>query len=121
MSNQKSNNSILSYLVGKELAGVTFVRNYVQLLFDGPIFNLYTLPQIKVTDKIITSEQFGYCDYLCQLINHIVLTAYEDLIAEMIVIKFQNDEEIIISFKEDDKNMADAAILQFENGEWNVW
>lgn len=36
--------SILDRLLDLELSAITFIRGYLQLHFDGPYLNLYTLP-----------------------------------------------------------------------------
>jgi hypothetical protein len=34
----------LTGIIGSELGAITFVRDYIQLHFDGPTINAYTLP-----------------------------------------------------------------------------
>lgn len=122
MNEKNFNKSVLKSLEGLELAGITFIRGYIQFLFDGPFFNTYTLPQLVTKDKIMTSTDFGYCDSLCSLINKKIISAYEDENEEKIKIKFESDIEILVSLKSEDRNCAEAALLQLEiDSEWNVW
>lgn len=122
MSEQNLNKPILKFLETLELIGITFIRDYIQFLFDGPVLNTYTLPLIKIGNKIITSTDFGYYDTLCSLINKKILSAYEDEKEERITIKFEGDIEFFVSLKSEDRNCVEAAMLQLEtDGEWNIW
>jgi hypothetical protein len=78
MSVQNLNRSILKLIETLELIGITFIRSYIQFLFDGPVLNTYTLPLIKIEGKIITSTDFGYYDTLCTFIGKKIISAYED-------------------------------------------
>lgn len=122
MSEQNLNKSILKFLERLELVGITFIRDYIQFLFDGPVLNTYTLPLIKIENKIITSTDFGYYDTLCSLINKKILLANEDEKEEKIIIKFEGDVEFFVSLKSEDRNCVEAAMLQLEaDDEWNIW
>jgi hypothetical protein len=122
MSEQNLNKPILKFLEMLELVGITFIRDYIQFLFDGPVLNTYTFPQIKIDNKIVTSVDIGYYDTLCSLINKKIVFANEDEKEEKIVIKFESDIELLVSLKSEDRNCAEAAMLQLEtDGGWNVW
>jgi hypothetical protein len=122
MNEQNSNNSILRFIETLELVGITFIRGYIQFLFDGPVLNTYTLPLIKIESKIITSIDFGYYDTLCMLIGKEIISAFEDKKEERITIKFENNIELLVSLKSEDRNCAEAVMLQLEtDGSWNVW
>jgi len=120
MKEQNLNRSILKFLETLELVGITFIRGYIQFLFDGPVLTTYTLPDIKIKDKIITSTDYGYYDTLYSLIGKKVYSTYEN--EKEIVITFGSDIELFVSLKSEDRNVVEAAILQLESdGEWNVW
>jgi len=122
MKEQNLNKSILQFLENLELIGITFIRGYIQFLFDGSVLNTYTLPLIKIENKIIASTDFGYYDTLCSLISNKIISAYEDEKEEKITIKFEYDIELFVSLKSEDRNCAEAVMLQFETeGKWNVW
>jgi len=122
MNEQNLNKSILKFIETLELVGITFIRDYIQFLFDGPVLNTYTLPLIKIESKIITSTDFGYYDALCKLIGKKIISAYEDEKEEKITIKFESDTELFVSLKSEDRNCAEAVMLQLETeGKWNVW
>lgn len=122
MNEQNLNKSILKFIETLELIGITFIRDYIQFLFDGPVLNTYTLPLIKIESKIITSTDFGYCDTLCRLIGKKIISAYEDEKEEKITIKFETDAELFVSLKSEDRNCAEAVMVQLEaDGTWNAW
>ena len=120
MSRQNLNTPIKS-LENLELAGITFIRDYIQFLFDGPILNTYTLPQVRADNKEFSFTQYGYYDTLCSLIGKCVHLAYEEK-ENRIVIQFKNNMELIISLKMEDRQCAEAVMLQIEHkGVWEVW
>lgn len=122
MKEQNLNKSILKFIENLELVGITFIRGYIQFLFDGPVLNTYTSPQIKIQNKIIASTDFGYHDTLCSLISKKIIAAYEDAEEEKIMIEFENNIELFVSLKLEDRDSAEAVMLQLEiDGEWNVW
>jgi len=56
------------------------------------------------------------------LISNKIISAYEDEKEEKITIKFECDIELFVSLKSEDRNCAEAVMLQFETeGKWNVW
>lgn len=119
---QQNKKSALKFIETLELIGITFIRDYIQLLFDGPILNIYTLPQIVIQDKIFTSTQSGYYDVMCLLIGKEVLSAYEDKKKERIAIKFENDIELFVSLKLEDRDCVEAVMLKIEPREaWYIW
>jgi len=80
------------------------------------------LPKIKVKSKIITSKDFGYYDTLCMLMGEKISSAYEDEKEEIITIRFETETELFVSLKSEDRNCAEAVMLQLETGgKWNVW
>ena len=127
MKEPSSDTTLLKVLENCELAGITFIRGYIQFAFEGsgvsPGLNTYTLPQIRAESKIITHGQYGYCDTLCSLIDKHVISAYED--EEKIVLVFENNAEVTVSLKQEDRECAEAAMLQVmqdgKYGEWTVW
>ena len=122
MNEQPLNKPILKSLEMLELVGVTFIRDYIQFLFDGPVLNTYTLPLIRIENKIVTSIDFGYYDNLCSLINRKIISSYEDENEERIVIKFEGDVEVFVSLKLEDRNCVEAVMLQLDTeGKWQIW
>jgi hypothetical protein len=119
----EANNACLREMVGLELAGITFIRDYVQFLFGGPILNVYTWPQVKIQERIISLADTGYRDGLCALINKKIILAYEDAEKEQIMIVFEGGNQLSVSLKDDDRTGPEAAEIYFRDkrGRWNVW
>jgi len=59
----------LENIVGCTLSSVTFVADYVQFAFDGPVLTAYTLPVVSFGPKHFEPMQPGYRDSLCQQIG----------------------------------------------------
>jgi len=110
----------LEGLKALELAGITMIRDYLQFLFDGPVFNAYVLPQITIGNNTYKSTDFGYYDVLHSLIGHTVSSAYEDKIEEKIIVRFENDMEFSVSLKEQGKDFLEVAMLYIGEGS-EVW
>ena len=59
----------LRELVGRELSSVEFVRDYVQLRFDGPCFFAYTMPVVQTLDRVVPRSAGGYVEALIDRIG----------------------------------------------------
>jgi hypothetical protein len=112
---------MLKFLENLELAGISFIRGYIQFLFDGTVLNTYTLPRIKIENKEFISSQYGYCDTLCCLIGKRVLLAYEDEKENRMVIRFENNAELVISLNMEDRQCVEAVMIQTCEGKWEIW
>ena len=111
---------MLKFLINIELTGITFIRGYIQFLFEGAVLNTYTLPQIKTENKEFTFIQCGYYDKLCSLIGKHILSVYEG--EDRIVIQFENNMKLVVSLNLEDRRCAEAAMLQIErDGKWETW
>lgn len=60
-------------LRGLELAGVAFVRDYVELLFDGPIVRCYAPPEVVTEVESVRFPNERSRDALCELIGRQVV------------------------------------------------
>lgn len=111
---------MINILVSNEFAGVTFIRDYLQLLFDGPVLNVYSWPVIKDGESEVKRDEYGFCDTICGFIGAKVIRAFE--YEGELVVEFGDGNKIVISLKYEDRSCANAAILQRDkNGEWCVW
>jgi hypothetical protein len=63
---------ILEKLTGEQLSAVTFVQDYLQLQFDGPLLNIFVWPRITSPVAFVSFEMPGYRDALCAQIGKIV-------------------------------------------------
>jgi hypothetical protein len=81
--------------VGEELAFVTFVRDYVQLSFDGPPLNLYVWPRIHREATVLKRPDAGYTDALIGLINT-PLAAVDELLDYGLVLDFADGTRLTV-------------------------
>ena len=81
-------------LVGDELAGVTFVMDYLQLQFQGGVATLYVWPEVHRTGGVLVVGDTGYRDGLCGLIGDRV-TAAGIFLDDGAVIAFKGGELVI--------------------------
>ena len=117
----QQHNNILDHVKNRELAGVSFVRDYVQLLFYGPVLNAYVLPIVTVSGRPFKPGIQGYRDALCGLIGKPVASA-EVQAKHRMRFEFVDGSLIEISLKDDDRTTPEAATLQVDAGKrWNVW
>lgn len=121
MKSTQPEKSLLQELVSLELAGITFIRGYIQFLFDGAGLNAYTMPQVKSNNTVFYPNAPGYRDALCEQIGKLVTATHEEA-KEKLVIQFGDETSIEISLKDEDRICAEAAMLQVDSGKlWNVW
>lgn len=66
-------------LVGEELASVCFVRDYVELRFDGPIIRSFLGPIVELKDWQVRFPEKGSRDALCLLIGSEIAEVLESL------------------------------------------
>ncbi len=67
----------MSDLLGEELSGIAFVRDYVELLFDGPILRALADPTVTTRHGVHVFPEVGSRDALCSLIGRAVARADE--------------------------------------------
>jgi hypothetical protein len=96
----------LGKLVGREMSSVTFVRDCVQLGFDGPGLNAYTLPTVSCGSEPLSFGQPGYRDTLCKQIGRRVERTQVD--DHRVSIIFKNQAAVSISLKHDDYRGSEA-------------
>jgi hypothetical protein len=133
--------SLLSALVGSELASVVFVADYVQMVFQpGHVkeadpqvlrqpmegvsarLSTYTLPSVTSRGIRVRPGEQGWRDVLCGLISARVVEAIND--TDEIRIRFEPNVHVTVSLQEDDlEGMPEFAMLQLDDGQksWTVW
>ncbi|GAB2564186.1 hypothetical protein ISP15_04930 [Dyella jejuensis] len=119
---QEKKKTLLQELIElHELAFVTIMRGYLQLNFDGPYLNVYTMPEIGEDGASIKLTDMGYYDRLCRLVGKKVISAKE-FPGICLILAFEGDVFLRISLKPEDRQCAEAVMLQGENGkQWMVW
>jgi hypothetical protein len=86
-------------LVGEELAGVSFVRDYVQLVFAETRANFYEWPLVHKKDHFLSMGETGYRDALCSLINQ-----------EVRAVDVYLDAGVVVSFSEGELSLPPELI-----------
>jgi hypothetical protein len=100
----------MSGLLGRQLSAVVFVRDYVQLQFDGPTLTAVTLPVVNTAIKTrLTSTLPGYRDGLCDAIGKEVRRATVD--EAEVRLEFEDSTTFTISLRDDERRAADAVIF----------
>lgn len=112
--------SALTCLLNEELSAITFVRDYLQLHFDGPFFNVYIWPKIKIGDRILELETPGYRDALCAQIGKTVIGFCEKLGAR-ILINFSDGVVIEMSIGQGGRIGPEALLFRDAAGQLSVW
>jgi hypothetical protein len=109
-------------LVGEELSAVSFVRDYVELHFDGPIIRALT--PIRVGEKGtvgVSSTEHGWRDQLCAQIGKSVREVVIDDV-RAIVIRFEDGTELIIPLDTESRSGPEAAhFVPFPRTTLSIW
>ena len=111
----------LRTLLGRQLSAVTFVQDYVQLHFDGPVLTAITHPRVEVRDTVYEWASAGYRDALCSCIGRVVREALV-LPDQAIQIHLDDDRCISVSLEPEDYVTIEAARFDdaLEDTRW-VW
>jgi hypothetical protein len=109
----------LKILENCELSGVTFIRDYLQLHFDGPLLNGYIWPILTIGGNAITIKASGYRDALCAQIGKQIASAVQ--VNEQIVLRFNDCSEISFSLKAEDQIGPETVVLYGDNNLCCVW
>lgn len=105
----------MSTLAGSQLVAVTFVKDYVQLVFEGPQashdhhLNVYNPTRVQAGGISFRWGEAGYRDALCACIDaHVSCLHHEP---EQITLEFSNGTIFTISLRDEDCDGPEA-------GEW---
>ncbi len=109
-------NRFQQLLVGEELSGVTFVRDYLQLQFNAPLLNAYTPVTVQRGDHRAVFGETVFANLLIGQIGKVVRSA--GLRAdEALDITFDDNSKILISLRPEDYVVPEAIMLSGRNGE----
>jgi hypothetical protein len=118
---QRGDHLELVAIEGEQLSAVTFVQDYVQLHFDGPMLTAITWPIVVSNGASVEFGAAGYRDRLCGLIAKNVIRAHVRP-GDRLQIDFEGDASVVVSLKPDAYRAAEAVI--FSDGktkQWAVW
>ena len=102
-------------LISKQLTNVTFVMDYLQLFFEGNVFNIYVFPEILVNKIKYNINDKGYRDAICELIsqNVSIIEWIEDLSIKIIL---QNENTITFNLAPHSTPYEKLMFVTSENG-----
>jgi hypothetical protein len=112
------NNNPLVVLVGRSLSSVEFVRDYLQLRFDGPYLTAVVHPIIAFEGISYSWETSGYANILRRCIGSNVVNAF---ILEGQEARIEFDEGIVVSISLLEKDYVAAEAIIFDDGSNNWW
>ena len=94
-------------LQGEQLSAVAFVRDYLQLSFDGPCINVTNPLTVHAQTSTVTSWQPGFRDALCAQIGKIVSSATFEA-GKALSLRFTDNSVLSISLRPSDYTSAEA-------------
>jgi hypothetical protein len=100
----------LDEIVGAKLSAITFVLDYYQFQFDGPMFNVLTPVTVDSESGRAVTGDDQFRNMICGQIAKIVraVTVRE---GEAIVVSFEDASEVRFSLKESDYPGPEAVIF----------
>lgn len=110
----------ISELKGEELSAVSFVMDFVELCFHGPIIRcLDTFLIVNGNEETIYPEK-GSRDALCRLIGKKLKNAYviDDQTCHLVT---DDDTRIVIPLEETEKMPERMHFVCVEDGTMDVW
>ncbi|MCK6449015.1 MAG: hypothetical protein L6Q99_21680 [Planctomycetes bacterium] len=108
----------LSQLVGRSMSSVEFVRDYIQLRFDGPTVTVLTRLAVVTQSRRLDQTDPGFRDALCEQIGKSVSTT--DVTAgERLKIAFLDGSQIHVSLSQQDYVGAEGVV--YESGRKVFW
>jgi hypothetical protein len=112
--------STLEQLKGRDLSAVTFVRDYLQLQFDGPFLNIFIWPRIMAPAVSVSFGMTGYRDGLCAQIGKTVGGAAVETDVNFRL--FFTDGSIIeVPLSPTARKGPEAIVFQDGKGGFGVW
>jgi hypothetical protein len=111
---------LFEQLRGRELSSVEFVRDYLQLRFDGPTINVMSSVVVTRSEGRSRSWDEQFRNALCGQIGKSVRTV--EIVEQLhLLIAFDDRSEIEISLVPDDYDGPEAVYYHgFDNAEWGV-
>jgi hypothetical protein len=117
---REPNVSILDELKGRNLSAVTFVQDYLQLQFDGPLLNVFVWPRIIAPTITVNFGMPGYRDGLCAQIGKSVggVAVAADVTFRLF---FTDGSMIEVSLLPGARQGPEAVVFQDGKGSFAVW
>jgi hypothetical protein len=109
----------LDSLEGEELGSVVFVRDYLQLDFDGTRVTCKIWPTIVAPTGAINVDDQGYRDALCKLISTRIESVEET--SERIALVFSDGRRLELDLAAATGRDGDRVIIKTRDDEWGWW
>ena len=103
-------------IVGRELASVTFIADYLQLDFNGAVLTLFVWPELFREEGSYGFGEPGYRDLLCGEIGEDVGEATLEP-GEALEIQFEDGVILRLSLREEDLDVTEAGHFLAGGGE----
>ena len=103
----KERNISINDLVGMEVSGISFVRDYVEIHFDGPILRCISNLTLESEEWQFTFPESGSRDSLCQLINQTIESIDLDE-NTMLKAKFSGGYELVVPLDQESRRGPEA-------------
>lgn len=113
------NSTLFNQIVSEKLSAVTFVMDYVQLRFDGPIITVLTPMLVNTSKNQASSGQDQFRNLLCEQIAKKVLRV-EVKESDSFNIHFVDSSYISISLRESDYVGPEALKFDGVDKKWDV-
>ncbi|MGW4246962.1 hypothetical protein [Nocardia sp. NPDC004722] len=107
-------------MIDLELASVVFVRDYVQLDFDGPRLSCFVWPTVDIGGASRSLGYAGYRDALCSFISQPVAST-EEAVGTGLVLRFAMGAVTIHPTPDELRGPEIAMISGFADKSWGVW
>ena len=120
MTAQADYQAIFAELRGVQLGAVTFVQDYLQLHFDGPVINVTSPLTVITSSGTRTAWQPGFRDLLCGQIAKLV-QAVEHRAGEALILRFDDGSSLSITLRPEDYLSTEAYYAHgFASETWQV-
>jgi hypothetical protein len=103
----------LRSIVGEYVSSVTFVADYVQFRFDGPLLNAFTMPCVRQESRRLCLGDQGYLEALVGCVGKRVRDATTNL--NEVCLTLEDGNEISISLLDEDLVGPEAAYFQSDD------
>jgi hypothetical protein len=107
-------------LKGRELSAVTFVRDYLQLHFDGPYLNVFVWPRVIAPTGFVSFEMPGYRDGICAQIGKTIGGVAVEANTNFWLF-FTDGSMLEVSLLSSARGGPEAIVFQDGKGGFSVW
>lgn len=107
-------------LVGEQLSAVSFVQDYVELHFEGPVIRAINNPIATINEQLFKFPDIGSRDALCSFISQKVTQVYYKEHVELTIL-FSNGGKISVPLDDDSYRSPESVHWCPDDGPMEVW